>query len=121
MIKRFNKDESGNSVENFSGQPELKRAYKYNAEGQIIEAWEHEMLTQMYEHNQYGDVISIANMSDNSICNITLIYDHAGNWVERTSCGNYGIFYNYLTAEQIYTGICYDGYEYIRRIIEYYE
>jgi len=93
--------------------------YKYNAKGQVVEEWEHEILSKTFEYNEFGDVISITNVHNDITTTITLIYDDAGNWVKRITNGTDS--YYYRTTEQIYTGISYYAEKNIRRIIEYYE
>ena len=75
-----------------------------------------------YEHNEFGDVVKVSYMESSQVVtnSITLKYDKAGNWIERTAEEN-AAFYHYLTTEEIYTRRSYHGQRYIRRMIEYYE
>lgn len=82
----------------------------------------YELPSKKYEHNESGDVISITYMKHSEPVTdaITLAYDSAGNWIERTAHGD-SIFYDYLTTEHIYTHHTFYGLQHIRRTIEYYE
>ena len=139
-------DKKGNRIERYGY---LKTRQKFNAEGQVTEEWyfedketetrsfgitdaegnhlpdeihihpPHESPPIKYEHNEFGDVISVTDTWQRQpVTNtITLVYDDRGNWIERTANSNY----HYLTTEQIYTKKSYYGEQYMRRIIEYYE
>jgi hypothetical protein len=141
-------DKKGNRIERYSEY--LKTRQKFNAKGQVIDEWNfhdketkvkylnatdsqgnplpeeihtikpHESPPNKYEHNEFGDVISIASKTNSPPDTITLVYDNTGNWIERTAHGS-SAFYPYLTTEEIYTRKNYYGQQYIRRVIEYYE
>jgi len=117
--------------------------YVFNAEGQVIEEWgffyedeedtpenqpsdikpPKKMLFNKYEHNEFGDVIRIIGIWGTDTIN--LVYDEAGNWIERTVSGFGSGGGHYLTTEDIYT--CSNttrscrGQRYTCRIIEYYD
>jgi YD repeat-containing protein len=82
----------------------------------------YELPPNKYEYNEFGDVIRITNMKWSPPYSdaITLKYDHAGNWIERTA-NDHSSYNLYQTTEQIFTAIFYYGKQYIQRIIEYYE
>jgi|GEM_PF-2466316 len=141
-------DKKGNRIERYGY---LKTRQKFNAKGQVTEEWAfedkettvrafgitdaqgnhlpdeeyiikpYELPPNKYEHNEFGDVISIINTerSQPFTESITLKYDNVGNWIERTADDN-AAFNHYLTTEQIYTRRYYYGQRYVRRKIEYY-
>ena len=82
----------------------------------------YELPPKKYEHNEFGDVVRVTYMENSQPVthSVTLKYDDAGNWIERTA-GDNAAFYHYFTTEQIYTRRSFYAQRYIRRIIEYYE
>jgi hypothetical protein len=142
-------DKKGNRIERYGY---LKTRQKFNAKGQVTEEWAfedkettirefgvtdgqgnplpdneyvrepYELPPTKYEHNEFGDVISVTNMewSPPFSDTITLKYDDKGNWTERTANG-YSASKFYLTTEEIYTRRFYYTQKYVCRIIEYYE
>jgi hypothetical protein len=129
----------------YIGDETLDTWYVFNAEGQVIEEWgffyedeededtqenqpsdrkpPKEIIFNKYEHNEFGDVIRIIGIWGTDT--IDLVYDEAGNWIERTVSGFSNGWGHYRTTEDIYTcsytNRSYHGQRYTRRIIEYYE
>jgi YD repeat-containing protein len=127
------------------GDDPLDTWYAFNAEGQVIEQWgflyeeednedtqenqpsdikpPKEVVFNKYEYNELGDVICIIGLW--STDTINLVYDEAGNWIERIVSGFGNGGGHYLTTEDIYTcsytNRSYHGQRYTRRIIEYYD
>ena len=142
-------DEKGNRIERYGY---LKTKQNFNSEGRVIEQWAfedkktevrefgvtdgqgnslpdeiytlepYELPPNKYEHNEFGDVISITYLKNFQPVTdtITLVYDDMGNWIERTANGG-SSYYSYLTTEDIYTLTFPLHRKHIRRTIEYYE